>query len=296
MIAVVYVDGDILEGSSGSLPLVGQVAGHRTLGQTLGELASSGRVRAIVLRIDSPGGSAWASESIWRATQQANEVLPVVVSMGDIAASGGYYIAAAGREIFATPLTLTGSIGIFAGHFATTDLFRFIGVNRFPIRLGANANLFGIEVPWTEEQHDAAFRDISLMYDTFLERVAAGRDSTPADIDPLARGRIWSGTRALDNGLIDRIGDLIDAIDRARLLAGLDPDTEVRIVQLPQRRMLEALGIPGVSAESGLTIEALTEIAAAAEILGLDNALRIPLLYGDGRPAARLEFDLEGLE
>ena len=294
-IAVIYVDGSIMEGTSGSMPLVGDVAGHRSVITSLNKAVATPTIRGIILRVDSPGGSAWASEQMWRAIQQANESVPVVISMGDIAASGGYYVAAGGTEILATDLTVTGSIGIFSGHFSAEGLLDTIGVNRFPIRRGVSSNLFGIDGPWSEAERNAAERDIQLMYDTFLLRVADNRGLTPDEIDPIARGRVWSGTRAEGNGLVDQLGGLLDAADRIRDLSDLDPDQEVRFIAMPARSTVSMI-LDSVGLQETLTGEEMGALAILAEALGLDHVLQFPILFGDGRPAARMMFELDGLE
>jgi protease-4 len=290
-IAVIYVDGDIAEGTSGEAPLLGEIAGNRTLVPLIEAAAQSSSVRAIVLRVNSPGGSAWASELIWRAVQQASLRKPVIVSMGNVAASGGYYVAMGGTRVLAAPTTLTGSIGIFSGHFSLRRLFETIGVHRFPLLWGDRADLFGISSDWTDEDRDAAFRHIQILYDTFLERVAQNRETTTEAIDAVARGRIWSGTRALENGLVDELGGLLDAIRVARAEAGLDPDDDVRILQLPERSALGPLSMVLGGLQTSFADEDWATLATWAERLGLGALIRFPLLYGGGEPAARLPFE-----
>lgn len=297
VIAVVYIDGSIVSGGSGDFPIVGRMAGHSTLIPTIEQLSQSSNVRAIVLRVDSPGGSAFASEEIWRAIELADERVPVVVSMGDIAASGGYYVAAAGSEIFATDLTLTGSIGIFSGHFAAQELLETLGIHRYPLTRGPNNNILGFDEPWTDSQRDAVTRSITYTYGIFLQRVADSRGVEPDDIDPIARGRIWSGIRALDNGLVDTCGGLLDAIERARELGGIDPDEAFQIIQVPEMGLFGFLSaVMGQADGSDITPELLEPLEAILDVFGLDQVIRYSILYGNGRPAAAMEFELEGLE
>jgi protease-4 len=291
---VVYIEGDILEGQSANLPFFGEVSGHRTLSSTL-ETAVENGAQAIVLRVNSPGGSAWASEAIWRAIDLADEHVPVVVSMGNVAASGGYYVAAGGREILATDLTLTGSIGIFSGHFSANQLLESTGVHRFPILRGPHSNLFGIEDPWTIDERDAVMRDITMMYDVFIRRVADNRDISTDTVDSVARGRIWSGIRGEAVGLIDQRGSIIDALERAATLAGLSDDTEYDVIALPERSLFDSLvdatGIGLITSSIDLSM-----LQNSFSALGLDFALRFPVMYGDGRALARLPFQFTPLE
>jgi protease-4 len=193
-------------------------------------------------------------------------------------------------------MTLTGSIGVFAGHFVVRDLLDWAGIHRFPQLRGASANLFGFDDPWTDTQRQAMTRSVRLLYDTFLTRVAANRHRTTDEIDAIARGRIWSGERAQQLGLVDSFGSLMDAIDRAKVLAGLPADARVDLVALPRPGLLAALASFGASAAADLQPEQLEELGTLLRALGLDRALRIPMLYGDGRGATRLDVDVEGLE
>jgi protease-4 len=234
-VAVLRIDGDIVDGESVDLPipLVGvHLVGERTINQVIDAVAADPRYGAIVLRVDSPGGSAVASEMIWRAVARAAQRKPVVVSMGRSAASGGYYVAAPGREIFANPSTLTGSIGIFSGKADLGQLLSQLHVGIELLRRGPHADMESIFRPYTDEELRIEERLIQESYNLFVRRVAVGRHMTPAAVNAVGEGRVFSGTRAQRVGLVDRLGGLADALDRARDLGHLGPDCDV--VELPQ--------------------------------------------------------------
>lgn len=249
-IAVVWVEGDIVDGESREVPVLGnRMAGDRDVVEALEVAAADPRVGAIVLRVDSPGGSALASDLIWRAVAAANRRKPVIASFGRIAASGGYYVGAGAREIFATPFTLTGSIGIFYGKADVASLLSRLQVGVELSRRGARADMDSLFRPYTDDERRLLAQKIGEFYNLFLRRVAAGRRREPAAIDAVGEGRVFSGARALENGLIDREGGLLDALDRARALAGLGDDAEV--LQLPD--------------EPGGLLRTITNLLTAAE-------------------------------
>ncbi|MBW2255183.1 MAG: S49 family peptidase, partial [Deltaproteobacteria bacterium] len=178
-------------------------------------------VEAVVLHINSPGGSALASDIIWREVDLLRREKPVVASFEDVAASGGYYLAAPAVEIIARPGTLTGSIGVFGGKLVMGRAMRQLGVHTQGISSSPNANLFSASRPFTDDQRTRFRSSLQRFYDGFIDRVASGRRQ-PADvIEPHCRGRVWTGRLALRHGLVDRSGDLFEAVERARVLAGL---------------------------------------------------------------------------
>lgn len=231
-IAVVMIDGDIIEGESSEVPVVGMHrSGDTSVAEALRLAAADSRVGAIVLRVDSPGGSALASDLIWRAVAQAARRKPVIASFSRIAASGGYYVAAGAREIIADPSCLTGSIGIFYGKADIAGLLGRIEVGVELTRRGDRADMESIFRPYTPEERTFLAGKIGEFYNLFLTRVAAGRHRDAAAIDAVGEGRVWSGTRAVDLGLVDRTGGLMTALERARSLAGLGEDYE--LIELP---------------------------------------------------------------
>ncbi len=223
-VAVVVVDGAIAEGASspGGF-LSGPATGSRSVVEALETAADSRSIKAVVLRVDSPGGSAFASDEIWRAVERVKETgKPVVVSMGGYAASGGYYVSAGADAIWAEPSTITGSIGVYGGKYNGEGLFGKLGINTEITARGRNASMFSLSRPMDDVEYAALDRLIGETYDQFKERVAGGRNLTPEQVETAARGRVWSGKRAKDNGLVDNHGGFYEALDDARLRAGMD--------------------------------------------------------------------------
>ncbi len=235
-IAVVTMEGTIVNGRGGPqiLPLGPSSVGGDTIASALREVAADDSVSAIVLRVDSPGGSVTASETIWREVVRARERgKPVVASMGAIAASGGYYVSMSADAIVANAATITGSIGVITGKLVVRDLKDRLGVGSDTVRTNANADAWSIDAPFTPEQQAHREAEADLFYNDFVQRVADGRNMSTEDVDIVARGRVWTGADALERGLVDELGGLRTAVRRAKVLAGLDEDTEVRILSYP---------------------------------------------------------------
>ena len=242
-IAVVTVAGPIVSGRGGSrLPFGSSNAGGDTIAAALREAAHDDSVSAIVLRVDSPGGSVTASETIWREVVKARERgKPVVASMGAVAASGGYYVSMCADAIVANPGTITGSIGVVTGKLVARDLKDRLGVGSDALRTNANADAWSINAPFTPEQQAQVEAEADLFYTDFVERVAEGRNLTVEAVDAVARGRVWTGADALDHGLVDELGGLRTAVRKARVLAGLDEDAKVRLVGYPSSSVWDYL-------------------------------------------------------
>ncbi len=235
-IAVITLEGTIVNGRGGPqfLPVGPSSAGGDTIAAALREAAVDDSVSAIVLRVDSPGGSVTASETIWREVQRARDRgKPVVASMGAIAASGGYYVSMGADAIVANPATITGSIGVITGKLVVRDLKDRLGVGSETLRTNANADAWSIDTPFTPQQQAHREAEADLFYSDFVERVAQGRNLSTEAVDVVARGRVWTGADALERGLVDELGGFRTALRRAKILAGLDEDTEVRIVSYP---------------------------------------------------------------
>ncbi|ORV81750.1 signal peptide peptidase SppA [Mycobacterium interjectum] len=240
--AVVTVDGSIVGGRGGPqfLPLGTPTAGADTIAAALRQAAADDSVSAIVLRINSPGGSVTASETIWREVKMARERgKPLVASMGAVAASGGYYVAMAADAIVANPGTITGSIGVITGKLVVRDLKGRLGVASDTVRTNANADAWSADAPFTPEQRAHREAEADLMYTDFVERVAEGRKLSTDAVDVVARGRVWTGADAAERGLVDELGGFRAAVRRAKALAGLDEDTQVRLVGYPSSSLLD---------------------------------------------------------
>jgi protease-4 len=193
----------------------------------------------VVLRVNSPGGSGSASDAIWNAVRLTKAEKPVVVSMGDYAASGGYYISMGADRIYAQPGTLTGSIGVFGGKMNLAGLYAQVGVQLHTTQRGAYANLLSSTSDFTDAER-AKFRTfLETFYDIFVEKAAEGRDMTRDELHAVAQGRVWTGAQALERGLVDELGGLDAAVAHAASLArerGAEADAEVRIVRFPERK------------------------------------------------------------
>jgi protease IV len=231
-IAVVYALGPIMTGKSEGGFMGGETMGSTTIIEALRKANEDKNVVAIVLRVDSPGGSALASDLIWHETQVIKK--PIVASMGDVAASGGYYISMGAKKIFAAPSTITGSIGVVGGKLAMTGLFSKVGITTETIERGKNSGIFSSSGKFTDSQRDVVKKMMEDMYGQFTTKAAKGRNMPVENLRKLAGGRVYSGRQAKENGLIDELGTLHDAVAEAKKLAGLDSSTEVRIEVLPE--------------------------------------------------------------
>lgn len=242
-IAVVVVDGAIVRGRSRGPGFFGGgfTSGADTIVDQLDEARERLAVKAVVLRVDSPGGSAFASDEIWRAVRRLEKAgKPVIVSMGSVAASGGYYVSAGGRAIFAQPSTITGSIGVYAGPFLDmSDLFDKVGLNTELYTRGRKAGMYSTSKPLDAVEFDALDHMVGATYAQFKDRVATGRKLSPDDVEAVAQGRVWTGVRAQRQGLVDEFGGFHDALERARHEADIPEKAEVDVV------IYRRLGGPG---------------------------------------------------
>jgi protease-4 len=235
-IAIVHVSGEITDGKGKDDLLAGGSAGSDTIVKAIRDAAKDDKVAAIVLRIDSPGGSALASDLIWREAERT--VKPVVASLSDTAASGGYYIAVAADRIVAAPGTLTGSIGVVGGKIAVGDALEKLGVHTDVVSKGRNAGWLSMHKPFTDHEREVFLATMKEVYRLFTSKVAAGRKLDVEKVATLAEGRVFTGRMAKEFGLVDRLGTLDDAIDEAKKLAGMAADEPVEKVLLPEPRGL----------------------------------------------------------
>jgi protease-4 len=221
-VAVVYALGDIVDGGGDGVLGARKEIASRTLVAALRALTNDDSVKAVVLRIDSGGGSAQASELIWQAVTALKAKKPVVVSMSDVAASGGYYIASPATKIFALPNTLTGSIGVVGGKIAPGGALQKLGVNTFPLGRGKHATMMVSLGPWSADEKAVIQQSMEDVYQTFVGRVAEGRGKKVTDVLPIAQGRVWTGAKAKELGLVDELGGLDAALAEARTLGKVD--------------------------------------------------------------------------
>lgn len=236
-IAVIYASGDIGSGKSNDGPYGDQSVGSDTLSKAIIDAAEDKNIKAIVIRVDSPGGSSYASDIIWHAVETAKKTKPVVISMGDVAASGGYYIACNANKIIAQPSTFTGSIGIYAGKPVIKGFYDWLGISNEYVMRGKLAGMFRETEKFTPEER-AKFEEMikSTYYDDFVPKVAKGRGRDKEYIDSIGQGRVWMGSQAKENGLVDEFGGLDKAVEVAKGLAGIPPEKGIERVIMPYPR------------------------------------------------------------
>ncbi len=280
-VAVIYASGAINIGRSSNSPLSGEMVGSDTIVEAVNTAANDKSIKAIVLRVDSPGGSALASDMMWYALENAKAKKPVVVSMGDVAASGGYYIACNANKIVAEPATITGSIGVFMGKPVIKGLYDWLGVSNEYIMRGKNSGIFRETEKWTPEERAKMEQQTTSIYiDNFLPKVAKGRNKNIEEVDTLGQGRVWTGTQAKANGLIDEFGGLERAIAIAKELAELPADKDVRRVVLPEPRpFLETFFSNDTSLSADGSAPTAEQKAQAAVIESLPADLRRVFRY-----------------
>jgi len=236
-IAVIFASGEInMGGSGGSSMTGGDVLGADTLAGQLRQARNNSAVKAVVLRVDSPGGSAIASDIILREAELLAQKKPLVISMSDVAASGGYWIALSAQKIFAQPQTITGSIGVVSGKFVLKGLYDKIGVTKEIVTTSEYAGMYSDYKPFSEGEKQKVLADMERIYTEFLKKVAANRKMTVAEVDKIARGRVWSGRSALKLHLIDSLGGLSDALEEARKLARIPQSEKFGVRIYPQKK------------------------------------------------------------
>jgi protease IV len=288
-IAVIYAAGVITSGQSGFDPLNGPTVGSDTLVEYIREVRDDDSVKAIILRVDSPGGSSVASDVIWRElmiTRDQKPSRPLIASMSDLAASGGYYISMPAQVIVAQPATLTGSIGVYYGKVALGGTLNKIGLTTETVTSGANADLYSPFEPF-EPGHRARLLDhMQGFYENFVEKAAESRKTTPERIDAVAQGRVWTGRQARENGLVDALGGLETAVRIAKERARIPPDEDVELVAYPRRRsVFEAL-----TDQFGRGVNVWSMFAGSAEQRAV-GALSAPVrLFRRGEPLVLMPF------
>jgi protease-4 len=290
-IAVINAHGVINSGRSGIDPLNGAVVGSDTLVEYIRKARKDRSIKAIVLHVDSPGGSTVASDVIWRELVQARtgpNARPLVASMSDLAASGGYYIAMAAPDIVAEPGTLTGSIGIFGGKIVTGGTYNKLGMNVEAVSIGKHAEMNSPVRPYSEEDRAKLDEQLRAFYDQFVEKVAVSRRKTPEEIDAIAQGRVWTGRQAKDLGLVDALGGLDKAVAIAKERAKIPAGEQVDLVIYPPRRSLYDLLMSSFSG--------MDERAELAAMLGIRDRRAVGILtapvrlFRPGEPLALMPF------
>jgi len=258
-IAVIFAQGEI-QGGEGNVNTIGE----GSINRALKEARKNDKIKAVVLRVNSPGGSALTSDIIWREIELTKKVKPVIVSMGDVAASGGYYIACNANKIFAEPGTITGSIGVFGMVPNFKKIADKFGVNAEAVKTHENATGYSVFEEMSPKYKQTLTESIEIIYDTFISRVAAGRKMDKAKVDEMAQGRVWTGTMAKQLGLVDELGSLDDAITYAAKLVKTDdykvslyPEYEVELADLFRKFL-------------GMSVSSVKEDALKSEI-GAEN-------------------------
>ena len=287
-VAVLYIDGDIVDGRSQHIPLIDmKLVGSYSIAETVKELRDDPMVRSVVLRIESPGGATTAADVMWRELSLLAKKKPLIVSMGTVAASGGYYVASPARMIFAEPLTTTGSIGVFYGKADVSGLLRRVGVNVETYKTAPHADVDSLFRGFTDEERERAQHTIESIYDTFLDRVSQGRHLTREEVDAVARGRVWTGQEAFDRHLVDRLGGLREALETARALGGLPDDAPIEEVPRVQPSLLEELlGLAGFN----LRATAFTLDGLPIQVKEVARAIAPLVVYPDQTPLERIEW------
>jgi protease-4 len=253
------------------LPFGEAQAGAETIVQALRRAEEDKRVAAVIFVVETPGGSALASDLIWREVHRLQKSKPVVVLMGGQAASGGYYVSAPADRIVARPTTLTGSIGIWGGKLVLGDLYRKLGIGRESVQRGAMAGLYSEMAPFTEEERARVCRDLGDTYARFKACVAEGRGMAEEQVEEIARGQVWTGVQAREIGLVDELGDFGAALAAAKELAGLEPEREYTVVEVHASRH-ERLPRPfPLSAESDPTAAGLGALLDVLQCLARER-------------------------
>jgi protease-4 len=290
-IAIIRVEGDIMSGESRSDPFgFMRSVGSTTVSRQIRKAADDPGVKAIVVRIDSPGGDGNASDLIWRELIRARKEKgkPVVASMADVAASGGYYIAVGADEIWAEPLTITGSIGVFVPKFSAAELYGKLGLHFDTVKFGQSADLFTTTRPYDDRERQMMQDWVDHFYGIFVDRVAENRHLTREQVDAVARGHVWLGQAAKERKLVDQLGGLEEAIASAKVRAGLRPDADVTVTELgydtspdlaqiasgpPRSQLDEALSLLGLPKREAL------QALRALRLTGESGTLRAVLPY-----------------
>ena len=295
-VAVINAVGVITSGRSGYDPINGPVVGADSIVEYIRAVRANRAVRAIVLRIDSPGGSATASDVIWRELSISRSAdRPIVVSMSDLAASGGYYIALASDAIVAQPGTLTGSIGVYTGKFVTAGTFEKLGANVEATTQGKRAGMNSSDRPFTADERVKIQESLQSTYDQFIERTAVARQMAPEKVDIVAQGRVWTGEQARELGLVDQLGGLYTAIGLAKQRARIPADEEVQLLVYPARRsvyevLADQLQSPVGRLQEARTTDAIVQLLGPRDRRALAALLAPSRLFRSGQVLTHMPY------
>jgi len=281
--ALIYGTGPVTAGDGSGGPGARQVLASTAVTEAFEAASEDPEIDAIIFRIDSPGGSALASDLVWRATQQAREKgKPVIASFSDVAASGGYYVACGADRIVAQPATYTGSIGVFVLRPILAGLLEKLGIGIEAMTRGEHADLLLASRPLSARTRRRLRADVRGVYETFVGRVAVGRELAPEAVDAIGQGRVWTGAQASEIGLVDVLGGLRTAVLEAKAAVGLDEDADVVLVSYPLPKPLaeqisEALGLSLRATVSSLSIpSALRQLVTTLQVLPTGTPILIP--------------------
>jgi protease-4 len=285
-VALVYGSGAVTSGEGTSSPTGAPVLASDTVSKALEDAAKDDSIAAILFRIDSPGGSALASDNVWQAIQKVRKSgKPFVVSMSDVAASGGYYVACGADYLMADPATLTGSIGVFVLRPVLRDLYAKLDIGVAGLTRGAHAELLLASQPLSPASRERLRLEVDSIYDLFVKRVSAGRHMTHDQVDAIGRGRVWTGAQAAERGLVDGLGGLRAAVDRVKQQLELAPDSDVELVVYPRPKSL---------AEQLDELLRRAALAAFGAHPAVELARRLePWWMASGSPAALPPFEVE---
>ena len=287
-IAVIHAVGVIVSGRAGRGPQ-GDVIGSDTLVESLRTVRDDESIKAVVLRIDSPGGSSVASDVVWRELVLTRNKKPLIASMSDVAASGGYYLAMAAHAIVAQPGTLTGSIGILGGKFVISGTATKLGANIEGVSTGRHAEIDSPVRPYDAGERAKIEGQMTAFYDQFVEKVAEARKSTPERIDAIAQGRVWTGRQAKELGLVDELGGLERAVALARQRAKIGPG-DVELVVYPPRKSLYEMVADPLGETGDLRLSAALALLSPEERRAATTALAPMRLFRPGEPLALMPF------
>jgi protease-4 len=294
-VALIYMAGEIASGRGGYDPLNGPVVGSDTLVDYIREARKDRSNRAIIVRIDSPGGSAAASDAIWRELMLAHEgegaSRPIVVSMSDLAASGGYYVAMPADVIVAEPSTLTGSIGIFGGKFVTGGTYEKLGARIESTSIGRHAEMESPARAYNPDELKKVQEQLDAFYSDWLERAAKARHTTPEKINAIGQGRVWTGRQAKDNGLVDELGGLDRAIELAKERANIPADSGVQLVVYPPKKSFYEILADGLTGGDEAAIDRwMSSRLTAGEMQTLRVLGGPAAIFRRGEPLALMPF------